>query len=188
MDHTNTLNDDGQPSHSSRYTRVAIALHWLLAVGLLYQLGLGLWMEGIPKTPPGVRAEWFNWHKSMGIVFGLLIVLRLLWRLTHRPPPLPKSLPRWQTWAAHANHSLLYGCMLAMPLSGFLGSSFTAYPIKFFGTPLPRGWEASAALKELFGAIHSTCSYVLMATIATHLLAALWHAHRRDGVVQRMQP
>ena len=173
---------------STRYTYIAIALHGLLAIGLIYQLGLGVWMGDIPKTPPGLRAEWFNWHKSVGIVLGLLIVVRGLWRLTHRPPALPDSLPRWQVWAAHANHALLYGCMVAMPLSGFLGSSFTAYPIKFFGTPLPRLWDASTDLKEVFSSIHTTCSYLFMLTIAIHVLAALWHFVRRDGIAKRMLP
>jgi cytochrome b561 len=171
-----------------RYTHIAIVLHWLLAIGLIYQLGLGLWMEDIPKTPPGLRAEWFNWHKSIGIVLGLLIVLRGLWRLTHRPPALPDSMSVWQKRAAHANHALLYVCMMVMPLSGFLGSSFTAYPIKFFGTPLPRLWEASADLKEVFGALHTASSYVLMVTIAVHILAALLHIIRRDDIAKRMLP
>lgn len=180
--------DEQLPASPSRYTRVAIALHWLLAFGLIYQLWLGVWMGDIPKTPPGLRAEWFNWHKSIGIVLGLLIVLRALWRLTHQPPALPATLPRWQAWAAQMNHALLYVCMVAMPLSGFLGSSFTAYPIKFFGTPLPRLWEASAELKEFFSGVHTACSYLLMALIATHILAALWHVVRRDGVINRIRP
>ena len=172
----------------SRYTRIAIALHWVLAIGLIYQLWLGVWMGDIPKTPPGLRAEWFNWHKSIGIILGLLIVLRGLWRLTHRPPTLPDSLPVWQTLAAHVNHALLYVCMVAMPVSGFLGSSFTAYPIKFFGTPLPRLWEASPEMKDIFSTIHTSCSYIFIATIAVHVLAALWHVMRRDGIAKRMLP
>jgi cytochrome b561 len=176
------------PEEPSRYNRIAIALHWMLAIGLIYQLWLGVWMGDIPKTPPGLRAEWFNWHKSIGIVLGLLIVLRGLWRLTHRPPALPDSLPVWQTLAAHINHALLYVCMVAMPVSGFLGSSFTAYPIKFFGTPLPRLWEASTEMKDLFSTIHTGCSYVFMAAIALHVLAALWHVVRRDGIAKRMLP
>jgi cytochrome b561 len=172
----------------SRYTRIAIALHWVLALGLIYQLWLGVWMGDIPKTPPGLRAEWFNWHKSIGIILGLLIVLRGLWRLTHRPPTLPDSLPVWQTLAAHVNHALLYVCMVAMPVSGFLGSSFTAYPIKFFGTPLPRLWEASPEMKDIFSTIHTSCSYIFIATIAVHVLAALWHVVRRDGIAKRMLP
>lgn len=176
------------PEPSTRYTSLAIALHWLLAVGLVYQLWLGVWMGDIPKTPPGLRAEWFNWHKSIGLVLALLIVLRALWRLAHRPPELPDTMPTWQTWAAKVNHAVLYVCMVAMPLSGFLGSSFTAYPIKFFGHPLPRLWDASAELKEVFGGIHTACSYLFMLAIAAHIFAALLHAMRRDGIAKRMLP
>lgn len=176
------------PEPSTRYTGLAIALHWLLAIGLIYQLWLGVWMGDIPKTPPGLRAEWFNWHKSIGIVLGLLIVLRALWRLTHRPPELPDTMPTWQTRAASASHAVLYICMVAMPLSGFLGSSFTAYPIKFFGTPLPRLWEASADLKEILSGIHTACSYLFMLVIAVHILAALLHMLRRDDIAKRMLP
>lgn len=173
---------------TARYSRVAVALHWLLAAGLIYQLSLGLWMGGLPKTPPGLRADWFNWHKSIGLVLGLIIVLRALWRLSHAAPAWPASLPRWQALAAGSNHALLYACMLVMPLSGYLGSSFTAYPIKFFGMPLPRWWGASADLKELFSSLHSGASQVFMLAIALHVLAALWHALRRDGMFQRMLP
>ena len=186
---TDTAAPDAQataPQAATRYTRVAVALHWLLAIGLIYQLSLGVWMEGIPKTPPGLRADWFNWHKSVGMLLGLLIVLRGLWRLTHASPALPLSLPRWQQGAARLSHGLLYVCMVVMPLSGFLGSSFTKYPIKFFGTPLPRLWEANPDLKALCGAVHTGASYVFMALIALHIAAALAHALRRDGVFSRM--
>lgn len=186
QDHTSDVEAPPSSEQPSRYTRIAIALHWVLAIGLVYQLWLGVWMGDIPKTPPGLRAEWFNWHKSTGLVLGLLIVLRGLWRLTHRPPALPDSLPVWQGLAAHVNHALLYVCMVAMPVSGFLGSSFTTYPIKFFGAPLPRLWEASAGMKEFFSTLHTGSSYVFMAAIAVHLLAALWHVVRRDGIAKRM--
>lgn len=186
QDHTSDVEAPPSSEQPSRYTRIAIALHWVLAIGLVYQLWLGVWMGDIPKTPPGLRAEWFNWHKSTGLVLGLLIVLRGFWRLTHRPPALPDSLPVWQTLAAHVNHALLYVCMVAMPVSGFLGSSFTTYPIKFFGAPLPRLWEASAGMKEFFSTLHTGSSYVFMAAIAVHLLAALWHVVRRDGIAKRM--
>ncbi len=168
------------------YNRVAIALHWLLAIGLIYQLALGLWMEGIPKTPTGLRAEWFNWHKSVGLVLGLLIVLRGLWRLTHARPQLPQAMSRWQQRVAGTSHALLYACMLGMPLSGFLGSSLTPYPIKFFGTQLPRLWQANSDLKALLGCVHAGASYVFMTVLALHVAAAFWHALRRDGVFLRM--
>jgi len=169
------------------YTRTAVVLHWLIAIGLIAQIALGLWMLGIPKDPPGVRAWWFNIHKSIGITLGVLIILRTGWRFTHQAPPLPAALPRWQRVTATASHHLLYLCMLVMPLSGYLGSSFTKYPIVFFGTKLPHwGWD-SPVLKDLCSSIHHTAAVTLMALIALHVAAALKHRLiDRDAVFARM--
>jgi cytochrome b561 len=177
------------PASAVRYDRVAMALHWIIAIGVLSQIALGWWMIDIPKQPPGVRAYWFNLHKSIGLTLGFLIVLRLAWRLTHRPPRLPPSTPPWQARAARASHVLLYACMLAMPLAGYFGSVFSGYPIKYFGSSFPAwGWK-DEALKELFSTIHYTVALTFMALIAVHVLAALKHwLIDRDGVFHRMLP
>jgi cytochrome b561 len=169
-----------------RYDRVAIVLHWLIAVGVLAQIAFGWWMIDIPKNPVGVRAYYFNVHKSIGITLGLLIVLRIVWRLTHAAPPLPAHVPGWQKISAKLSHFLLYACMIVMPLSGFLGSSFTKYPIKYWGYTLPyMGWE-SAPLKDLCSQVHYTTVIIFMSLITLHLLAAIKHMMARDGVIQRM--
>src|SRR5581483_5223602 len=127
---------------AARYTPVAIFLHWLIAAGVFCQIALGLWMVAIPKSPPGIRAYWFNVHKSIGLTIGMLVVVRVLWRLAHQPPALPSAMPQWQRLAAKVSHRALYACMLVMPLAGYLGSSFTKYPIKYFGSTLPHwGFE-----------------------------------------------
>ena len=170
-----------------RYTRTAVTLHWLIALGVIAQIALGWWMIDIPKSPPGVRAYWFNIHKSIGLTIGVLVLVRLGWRLAHRPPELPQTVPAWQRMAARTSHALLYVCMLAMPISGYLGSSFTKYPIKYFGYALPHwGWE-DAALKTLMSQIHYGAAIAFMVLIALHTAAALKHALvARDGVFQRM--
>ena len=171
-----------------RYGTVAIALHWLIAVLVFSQIYLGWWMIEIPKYPVGVRAAWFNLHKSVGLSIALLIVLRLAWRLRHPPPPLPASLPRWQARAAGINHFLLYAALLLQPLVGYLGSSFSGYPIRYFGIPVPGlGWE-SARLKELLSDVHFALAWVVTLLILLHILAALTHLIRRDGIFQRMLP
>jgi cytochrome b561 len=169
------------------YTRTAIVLHWLIAVFAFAQISLGLWMIGIPKAPPGIRVYWFNVHKSIGITLGLLILVRLLWRLTHRAPPLPTTVLAWQRVAAKTSHVLLYVCMIVMPVSGYLGSSFTKYPIVYFGMRLPHwGWEAPA-LKELCSQVHLVTVTLFITLIAIHVTAALKHLLvNRDGVFQRM--
>jgi cytochrome b561 len=173
---------------ASRYDRVAIALHWVIALAVLAQIGLGLWMIEIPKQPVGVRAYWFNLHKSVGLTLAFLIVVRLAWRLAHRPPPLPAALPRWQRLAALANHRLLYLCMIVMPLSGYLGSNFSGYPIKYFGMTLPAWATKDDALKELLSAVHWSAAWLFVALIALHVAAALKHLLAGDGVFARIWP
>lgn len=172
-----------------RYGTVAIALHWAVAVLVLGQIALGWWMLELPKSPPGLRADWFNLHKSLGLTIGLLVLLRLAWRWRHPAPALPASLPRWQARAARISHFLLYACLIAQPLVGYLGSSFTRYPVKYFGLTLPHwGWDAPA-LKELCSAVHLGIACLLTVLVAVHIAAALKHLLvNRDGVFQRMVP
>jgi cytochrome b561 len=169
------------------YTLTARVLHWLVAAAVFGQISLGAWMIGIPKSPPGVRVWWFNLHKSIGITLGLIILVRLLWRWTHRVPPLPETVPAWQRVSAKISHFLLYACMVVMPVSGYLGSSFTKFPIVYWGYKLPNwGWE-SPALKDLMSQIH-LCTVIVFGTlIAIHICGALKHLLiNRDGVFQRM--
>ena len=162
-------------SSEERYHPFSIALHWLVALLVLAQIALGWWMQEIPKSPPGLRAGWFNLHKSIGLSIGALMLLRLGWRARHGAPPLPASMPRWQRRAAGASHVLLYACLILQPIWGFLGSSFTPYPIKYFGVTLPHwGWD-SPALKDLFSALHLGTAGLLMLVLALHVAAALKH-------------
>ena len=176
-------------AQSEHYTRIAVTLHWLIAAAVLAQIALGWWMIEIPKSPPGVRAGWFNIHKSIGITIGLLVLVRIGWRLTHTPPPLPSTLPAWQRIAAKTSHVMLYLCMIVMPLSGYLGSSFTKFPIIYWGMRLPHwGWDAPA-LKTLCSQVHVVTVIIFMTLIAIHTAAALKHLLvNRDGVFQRMWP
>ncbi|MGS0743498.1 cytochrome b, partial [Glaciimonas sp. GG7] len=140
----------------------------------------------IPKGTPG-RAVYFNLHKSFGVMAGVLILARLVWRLTHRAPPLPGTMPRWEVSAATWSHRLLYLCMVLQPTVGYLSSSFNKYGVKFFGMALPKwGWE-DPYLRDLFGNMHAVLGAVLATLIAIHVLAAFKHLIvNRDGVFQRM--
>jgi cytochrome b561 len=170
-----------------QYDRMMVVLHWVLAIGLFYQLGLGLWMEDIPKDPPGIRAEWFNLHKSIGICLGFLILWRLGWRVTHSVPAPPLGNTEFQNKLSKWAHRVLYACMMVLPVSGFLGSSFSPYPVKFFGIPLPKLWEPSPEGKEFFSEVHEVSAFIMMIVIILHLCAAVWHQWiKRDGLLSRM--
>jgi len=120
-----------------QYDRMLVAFHWLLALGLLAQLGLGLWMEDLPKEPVGVRAQWFNLHKSIGLCLGLAVLWRLGWRVTHSVPAPVDPLGSWSQRLADAAHKAMYLCMLLMPISGFFG-------IEFFGLSSEVFWMGLA--------------------------------------------
>jgi cytochrome b561 len=168
------------------YAQTAVALHWALAALIFILYGIGWYMVGIPKGTPPV-AYYYNLHKSIGIVAALPIVLLILWRATHVPPPLPGSLPPWQARAAHVNHLLFYICLVVLVVSGFIESNFTKFGIRFFGYPLPRLFPEDKTLYWIFNRIHVYTSYVFAALVAVHIAAALRHLFvHRDGVFQRM--
>ena len=137
------------------YDRIAISLHWLIAAGIVAQIALGWWMIDIPKLPAGVRAYWFNLHKSIGLTLATLIVARVVLApdaSTARAAGERATLAG--AGSVGASHMLMYGCMIIMPLAGYLGSVFSGYPIKYFGTTLPAwGWKDDA-LKDFFSAVH----------------------------------
>lgn len=170
------------------YDRVALALHWLIALAIVGQLFLGWYVHDIPRGTPA-RGYWINIHKSVGLTLGLFILFRLGWRLWRGAPAMPSGLPAWQAAAARASHALLYACMVALPLTGYLASNFSKHGIRFFNTFLLPPWGADdKALYAALNGTHVALTWVLLALIALHVAAALVHLARRDGVFQRMLP
>jgi cytochrome b561 len=172
---------------NGRYDNVAIALHWILAVGILCQIALGLYLNEVPRATPA-RTVWVNFHKSVGITLGALILVRLLWRLTHRPPALPAAMALWERTAARVNHALLYICMVGLPLAGYIASNFSKFGIKYFNVVDLKPWGVDdRRLYEIFNGTHKALAALFITLIALHVLAALKHAAiGRDGVVRRM--
>jgi cytochrome b561 len=78
--------------------------------------------------------------------------------------------------------------MFVMPLTGFLGSTFSPYPIKYFGIVIPKIWESSTALKDLMSTFHFGASRIFIIAIVLHLMASLWHALKGEGMFSRMIP
>jgi cytochrome b561 len=184
------MNETQETAHEAdtqRYDKLLVALHWLLALALIGQLLLGLWMVDLPKEPPGYRGGWFNVHKSIGLVIAVFIVWRMGWRISHPVPAAVAAPGTWQRIVSKLNHGLMYVCMVAMPLTGFIGSNFSQYPIKFFGFPLPRLFEPQPDMKALLSEVHELFASVFMVLIALHLAAVVWHVLvKRDGLLQRM--
>lgn len=179
-------------NNATRYHRVQVILHWLIAVVILFLISLGLYMIELPKQselPPGeesVRAFYFLLHKSMGITVAMLIVLRVVWRLTHKAPSLPDTVSKWQHRAAGAVHMLLYLVMIAMPVSGFMQSMFSKYDTKFWGVVLPRIVEANNGIRESFNQAHEYLAFLLIGLIVIHLAAVIKHRLSGTEITDRM--
>jgi cytochrome b561 len=172
-----------------RYNKGLIILHWLMAVLIIGMIGVGLYMVDIPKGTPN-RALIFNLHKSIGLTIALLVVLRIIWRARHTPPPLPATMTPIMVAVAKLTHVVLYVCMVLMPLSGFIGSQFNKYGVTVFGLfKIPPMGPENKDLYELFQDIHEITANILMVVIALHVLAGLKHLIiDKDGVFQRMLP
>lgn len=169
-----------------RYSRGAIAFHWVTAALVLFNLWLGLFHDSLPR-------EWkvMPVHKSVGVTILVLTLGRIAWRLTHKPPRLPDLMPAWEKIAARASHYILYALLLILPLTGWLLSSNPEKPRPiewFFLFKLP----VLPATPDIARAAHETheiLGVTMAVLVVIHVAAALRHHFLlRDRVLARMLP
>ena len=183
---------------TDRYTRTAIVFHWVIAVLVLGNIALA-WTFKVFDDHPWTQYV-TNTHKTVGITVLGLALMRLLWRLGHRPPPLSPAIARWQATAARVGHGALYFMIIAMPLSGWIYDSAWEWaadvPIDFWGLfEMPRiPWimnmppgHAKELLDVVAGKVHVGLSFVLYFLLAAHLAGAIKHQwFDRIPTLQRM--
>lgn len=171
-------------SGNERFNLTARVLHWTMAPLIVAMLFVGVGMVASVANRPWL----IDLHRPLGIAILVLVVVRLVNRLRHRPPPLPADLPRWQVLAAHASHWLLYALMLTMPLAGWAMLSAGGYPVALFGgVHLPAIVSPDPTLYAWLRDAHGWAARLLFVTVLVHVAAALFHAWvRRDGVFGSM--
>lgn len=171
------------------YSQAAKILHWLVAAAIVLQFILANLAEAAEDNDQVMQqlALLAN-HKSVGITILTLAVIRLLWRFTHSPPPLPGTMPHWQVIASHISHWTLYTLLFLIPISGWLMSSASAYSVSWFNiVQLPDFIAPDPELKELLEEVHETLAGLLFLVASLHIAAAIKHAvFDRDGVLARM--
>jgi len=192
---------------SARYTKTAIVLHGLIALGIFAMFALGWYMTELPKEAPkqtafdlfdlgiytwqlaeGVspRNFYFNLHKSVGVTLLALIAFRVLWRITHRPPAMLSSYKAWERKLATGTHHLLYLLMVAVPASGLIMAASGKYGVKWFGMDFIAGLD-NKGLRELFQEVHEVVGVILLALIILHIVGALKHKFiDKDETMKRM--
>ena len=171
---------------STTYGLIARLLHWVLAILIITLISVGLYMSELPNSEDKWRM--IGMHKATGMLVLSLVIVRVIWRLMNVQPELPKSVPAILARLAHANIFILYFLMIAMPVSGILGSLSAGYPISFFDLfVIP----AFAMKYEVFSSYcwwtHGICAWLLICLIIAHIGAGLYHHFiRKDNVLRRM--
>ncbi|MEJ2457293.1 MAG: 50S ribosomal protein L33 [Novosphingobium sp.] len=130
-------------------------------------------------------------HKAVGLTILALTVVRIVWRLVHKAPPLSAALAAWEVALARVTHGLFYVLMLVIPLTGWGMASGWGKPISWFGLfsvpPLPVG--DSQVVGDIFHESHEVLAIVMLALIALHVAGALKHqVLDRDDTMARMVP
>jgi cytochrome b561 len=173
---------------STHYTATAKSLHWLMAALVFGLLPLGFYMSDLPFSPE--KLQFYAWHKWAGVTVFALVWLRLAWRMTHRPPAYPATMPSAQQALAHAGHLALYVLMVVIPLSGWLMSSAKGVQTVWFGVlPLPDLLVRDKALGKQLEELHSALNIGLLVLIGVHGAAALFHHFfHKDDILRRMLP
>lgn len=180
-----------------RYTAVAIALHWAIALLIIGMIAVGWIMGDMAGGPGSPKTAIIQIHKSIGITILLLTVARIVWRLMNPPPPEP-AMPKWQAFLASAVHFILYALMIIMPLTGWIMASaeIAQHETRFFGTvemyvpgiaTLPA--ETQKGIADITGNLHSKLAWVIIGLLVLHVAGALKHQLvDKDGLLARMAP
>lgn len=170
---------------TERYSRGAIAFHWIIAALIVFNLWLGLAHDSLPR-------DWkvMPVHKATGITILALTLARIAWRFARPAPALPTTLSTWERGAAHVSHFLLYAFMLVMPFSGWaMVSGPKRRPLQWFGQFDIPYLPVSPGVADIGHEVHEILGWGFVALIALHVVAALRHHFLlRDTVLVRMLP
>lgn len=171
-----------------RYSGVAMLLHWLIAVAVIVNWRIA---EAAEHASRAAREAIMGNHMALGITILVLTVVRLAWRLTHRPPPLADTLAPWEKVVARVTHVMFYVLLIGLPLGGWFATSSYGSSVSIWGLfdwprlPVPVNPDLAGAVFDA----HAAGGTVLLVLIALHVAGALKHTViDRDGNLWRMLP
>ncbi len=173
---------------SDRYGRVSRLLHWTTAFMFLALIPMGIFASIIPEGTE-YRNAYYVVHKTLGVIVFFLLLLRLVWNKLSPRPALDTSLTPRERKLAHGVHLTLYFMMIAVPVTGFVMTSYHGYPTFFFAWELPPLWLPSDSATIIWGSLHKyLLPYLLYLVLGAHILGALKHRFidKHNGAVKRM--
>jgi cytochrome b561 len=170
----------------NKYNVVSRILHWVVAALVFLQFGIAWTMPEVERgtQPVGLIA----WHLSIGTAILAVMLLRLIWRLTHAVPPVPNDLSPSLQIVSRATHYIIYAILIALPFGGWANASARGWPVQLFGViPLPALSPKGSEWGLAAGDIHMAAATMLLALIGLHLAGSAYHAFiLKDGTVRRM--
>jgi cytochrome b561 len=189
------------------YSRPARMFHWWVALFVLIQIPLGLYMmwrgddmEGVNDKGEAVKGVFngindggltenlFGVHKLLGIAILALVLGRLFYRLTRGAPVSDPTVPAALTGIGHLTHWLLYLLLIVVPIGGYIGTSYYG-GLNVFGLPLPAVSGKDEKIAEWYFDLHGIGGKVILGLVTLHVIGALYHkVVRKDRVVERMLP
>jgi len=176
-------------SNHQRYSAVAMAFHWTIAVLVVWNWRLAENAEHTESIPEKIAI--FADHKAIGITILALTLGRLAWRISHPVPPLPSTYANWERILARSTHVIFYILLLGLPIGGWLASSLAGREIDMFGLftigQLPFGDNEDLA--KMISGFHKAGGNILLYLIGLHILGGLKHTFfDKDGGIFRMLP
>ncbi len=175
---------------TNKYCLSSRILHWLLAFLIIGQIAGGIYMEDFLTADSYFsKSEFYNLHKSFGVVIFALVLYRIINRFINKPPALPLSINKFERSLAHLGHLSLYLLMVFIPLSGYLMSNSYGYSVKLFTIELPNLVAKNYEIAPIFKALHVNLSFLLIGIIVLHIIATIRHRYfdkKENDILQRM--
>lgn len=173
----------------SKYSGWMMAVHWLMAIGILTAFGVGLYMVDIAGITP-FKLRLYNWHKWLGVTLFVLLAARLLIKLSKKQPAYPRHWGHNAILMAKAGHWALYVLMFAVPTFGYLFSLAAGFPVVWFGViELPVLIEKNAEMKEVYKLLHELSAKLLVLFVVGHVGMVIKHQWKdRENILRRMLP
>lgn len=167
------------------YGLVTRLVHWLMALAIVFLFGLGAWMVGLEYYSPYYTSA-PDLHRSLGVVVGLVLIFRLLWRLAN-PRPSDSELSDFERLASKAVHWTFYPLILGVVITGYLISSSDGGSIDVFGVFSLPSLVEDKALATKAGFVHKVLAYGVIALAVLHSAASLKHHFwDRSDILKRM--
>ncbi|MGH8336172.1 MAG: cytochrome b [Gammaproteobacteria bacterium] len=183
---TNSIQAKPSAGETMRYGSVAIALHWVMFLLVVWVGILGLMHDTWPKR---TQAYWINIHAMSGLILWILLISRIVWRIKTPPPHLPTNVGEWSRRLSRPVHLALYGLIFIIPLIGIVTFIWHGRVFDFGLFQINPGVASNRAVFHPTETVHGYLAYALFALVGIHALAALWHGFvRHDDVLRRMWP